>query len=109
MLQTFCAEHQLLYMFTHCILPKKYLCVFKRKMLFSLQAENTDLKHQLTATVQLDEGQSDGQPELDEEEELDVTIEVVEEEEELSDVWEAWNGELTHPEEQKKDPAQPGV
>lgn len=108
MLYTLCEEHQLFDMF---VVPENYLCVFERKMLFSLQAENTDLKHQLTATVQLDGGQSDGQPELDEEEELDVTIEGVEEEEEeeISEVWEAWNGELTHAEEQKKDPAQPGV
>ncbi len=73
-----------------------------RKALFSLQAENGDLKHQLTEGPKPDGKQNDEQKVLDseeedEEEELDVTIEEVEdeEEEESSELWDAWDGELT--------------
>ncbi|XP_071342689.1 myomegalin isoform X2 [Trachinotus anak] len=69
-----------------------------RKALFSLQAENEDLKHQLTEGLQPDVTQSDDQKVLEgeeeddaEEEELDVTIEGEEEEEE--EMWEAWDSE----------------
>ncbi|KAM9761434.1 myomegalin isoform 3-T3 [Menidia menidia] len=58
-----------------------------RKALFSLQAENKDLKHQLADRRQQEE----------EEEELEVTIEEEEEEEEeeeISELWDAWDGEL---------------
>ncbi|XP_039983654.1 LOW QUALITY PROTEIN: myomegalin [Xiphias gladius] len=76
-----------------------------RKALFGLQAENEDLKRQLTEGLQPDGEQSDEQKVLegeeeDEEEELDVTIEGVEEEEEEEEegslaMWEAWDGELS--------------
>ncbi|XP_040895566.1 myomegalin isoform X2 [Toxotes jaculatrix] len=72
-----------------------------RKALFSLQAENEDLKHQLTEGLQADIKQSDDQTVLedeeeDEQEELDVTIEgEEEEEEESSEMWEAWDSELS--------------
>ncbi|GLD67214.1 myomegalin-like protein, partial [Lates japonicus] len=77
-----------------------------RKALFSLQAENEDLKHQLTEGLQPDSKQSDDQKVLEgeedeeeeEEEELDVTIEGVEEEEEeeeSSEMWETWDTELS--------------
>ncbi|XP_063747447.1 myomegalin isoform X2 [Eleginops maclovinus] len=68
-----------------------------RRALFSLKAENGELKHQLNEGLQLDCKQNV----LDvEEEELDVTIEGVkeedeEEEEESSGMWDAWDGELT--------------
>ncbi|XP_035862912.1 myomegalin isoform X8 [Sander lucioperca] len=73
-----------------------------RKALFSLQAENGDLKHRLAEGLQPDGKHSDGQQVLDdedredEEEELDVTIEGVEEdEEEISEMWDPWDGELS--------------
>lgn len=71
--------------------------------MFSLQAENEDLKHQVTEGLQPDGQQCDGHTVLDgeedeeEEEELDVTIEGVEEdeeEEESSELWDAWDNEL---------------
>ena len=74
--------------------------------MFSLQAENEDLKHQVTEGLQPDGQQCDGRTALDgdedeeeeeEEEELDVTIEGVEEdeeEEESSELWDAWDNEL---------------
>ncbi|KAM8744919.1 myomegalin isoform 2-T2 [Acanthopagrus schlegelii] len=74
-----------------------------RKALFSLQAENEDLKHQATEGLQPDGQQCDGrtvlggEEEEEEEEELDVTIEGVEEdeeEEESSELWDAWDNEL---------------
>ncbi|KAM8875635.1 myomegalin isoform 3-T3 [Spinachia spinachia] len=72
-----------------------------RKALFSLQAENGDLRHQLS-----DHTPSDGQKvsdrrdeeEEEEEEESDVTIEGAEEEEEeeeSSETWDTWDGELS--------------
>ncbi|KAF6721984.1 Myomegalin [Oryzias melastigma] len=64
-----------------------------RKALINLQAENEDLKHQL----QRDRRQNDEQRMLEseeEEEELDVTIEE-DEEQAVSELWEAWDGELT--------------
>ncbi|XP_044056839.1 myomegalin isoform X2 [Siniperca chuatsi] len=73
-----------------------------RKALFSLQADNQELKRQLTDRP--GSKQSDDQKVLDgkeeeEEEELDVTIEGVEEdeeeEEESSELWDAWDGELS--------------
>ncbi|XP_070764419.1 myomegalin [Enoplosus armatus] len=73
-----------------------------RKALFSLQADNQDLKHQLTegpGSKPSDEQKVfDGREEEDEEEELDVTIEGEEEdeeEEESSELWDAWDGELS--------------
>ncbi|TKS75200.1 Myomegalin Cardiomyopathy-associated protein 2 [Collichthys lucidus] len=72
-----------------------------RKALFSLQAENRDLKHQLTEEPQPDRKQSEEQKVLEEEEEeeeegeLDVTIEGVEDEEDISELWDAWDGELS--------------
>ncbi|XP_078114405.1 myomegalin isoform X3 [Sander vitreus] len=70
-----------------------------RKALFSLQAENGDLKHRLAEGLQPDSKHSEGQQVLDdedEEEELDVTIEGVEEdEEEISEMWDPWDGELS--------------
>ncbi|XP_056233549.1 myomegalin isoform X3 [Seriola aureovittata] len=74
-----------------------------RKALFSLQAANEDLKHQLTEGLQPDGKQSDDQKVLggeeeedEEEEELDVTIEgEEEEEEESSEMWEAWDSEAS--------------
>ncbi|KAM7012272.1 myomegalin [Tautogolabrus adspersus] len=74
-----------------------------RKALYSLRAENEDLKHHL----QPDRNQSHEQKVLDgeeeaeeeEEEELDVTIEgveeVEEEEEESSGIWDAWDTEVS--------------
>nr|XP_046247378.1 myomegalin isoform X4 [Scatophagus argus] len=64
-----------------------------RKALFSLQAENRDLKKQLTEGLQPDGKQSDEQKVLEEEEEeeLDVTIEGVEEDEE--ELWDVWDGD----------------
>ncbi|KAI9523941.1 hypothetical protein NQZ68_022574 [Dissostichus eleginoides] len=68
-----------------------------RRALFSLKAENGDLKHQLTEGLQADSKQGvDGEEE--EVEELDVTIEGVEEdeeEEENSGMWDTWDGDLT--------------
>ncbi|KAE8294671.1 Myomegalin Cardiomyopathy-associated protein 2 Phosphodiesterase 4D-interacting protein [Larimichthys crocea] len=71
-----------------------------RKALFSLQGENRDLKHQLTEEPQPDRKQSDEQKEEEEEEEeeegeLDVTIEGVEDEEDIAELWDAWDGELS--------------
>ncbi|XP_059197908.1 myomegalin [Centropristis striata] len=74
-----------------------------RKALFSLQAENGDLKHQLSEELQPDRKQKvmhGDEEEEEEEEELDVTIEGVEEdeeeeEEELSEMWDAWDGDLS--------------
>ncbi|TMS20000.1 Myomegalin [Larimichthys crocea] len=71
-----------------------------RKALFSLQAENRDLKHQLTEEPQPDRKQSDEQKEEEEEEEeeegeLDVTIEGVEDEEDIAELWDTWDGELS--------------
>ncbi|XP_029284953.1 myomegalin isoform X3 [Cottoperca gobio] len=66
-----------------------------RKALFSLQAENGGLKHQLTEGLQPDRKQNELDGE-EEEEELDVTIEGVEEddeEEEGSEMWDTWDGE----------------
>ncbi|XP_031731914.1 myomegalin isoform X6 [Anarrhichthys ocellatus] len=65
-----------------------------RKALFSLQAENGDLRHQLSEGPQPDSKQSDEQEVL--EEELDVTIEGTEEdeeEEESSEMWDTWDSE----------------
>ncbi|XP_068564082.1 myomegalin isoform X2 [Cebidichthys violaceus] len=73
-----------------------------RKALFSLQAENGDLRHQLSEGPQADSKQSDEQEEdKEEEEDLDVTIEGTEEdeeEEESSEMWDAWDSEpsLSH-------------
>ncbi|KAM7387802.1 hypothetical protein PAMP_024015 [Pampus punctatissimus] len=67
-----------------------------RKALFSLRAENEDLKHRLQPdSRQSDEqnGKEEEEEEDEEDEELDVTIE--EEEEEGSELWEAWDGELS--------------
>ncbi|XP_042369157.1 myomegalin [Plectropomus leopardus] len=75
-----------------------------RKALFSLQAENGDLKHQLSENLQPDSAHTDEQKMLDAEEdedeveeELDVTIEGAEEdeEEESSEMWDAWDSELS--------------
>ncbi|KAL7397807.1 hypothetical protein ABVT39_028209 [Epinephelus coioides] len=72
-----------------------------RKALFSLQAENRDLKHHLTEGLQpgsTSSNEQNGEEEEEEEEELDVTIEGVEEdeeEEESSEMWDAWDGELS--------------
>ncbi|XP_078025176.1 myomegalin isoform X7 [Epinephelus lanceolatus] len=69
-----------------------------RKALFSLQAENRDLKHHLTEGLQPGSTSSNEQNGEEEEEELDVTIEGVEEdeeEEESSEMWDAWDGELS--------------
>lgn len=63
--------------------------------MFSLQAENQDLKLQLTEGLQADRKQSDAEQEDEEEEELDVTIEGEEEEEEISELWDTWDGELS--------------
>ncbi|XP_075342190.1 myomegalin isoform X8 [Odontesthes bonariensis] len=74
-----------------------------RKSLFSLQAENKDLKHQLAEGLQPDRSDEqrllEEEEEEEEEEELDVTIE----EEESSELWDAWDGELSAP--QGKTPA----
>nr|XP_020464733.1 myomegalin-like [Monopterus albus] len=79
-----------------------------RKALFSLQAENEDLKHHLTEGTQPDSKRSDDQLVLEgeeegkeeDDEELDVNIEGVEEEEEeeSSELWDAWDGKqfLSH-------------
>ncbi|XP_029355168.1 myomegalin isoform X3 [Echeneis naucrates] len=77
-----------------------------RKALFSLQAENEDLKHQVTEELQPGRKQSkdqnvlEGEEEEDEveEEELDVTIEGEEEEdeEESSEMCKATTPRLTH-------------
>ncbi|KAM6938464.1 myomegalin isoform 7-T7 [Lycodopsis pacificus] len=61
-----------------------------RKALFSLQAENGDLRHQLSEGPQPDSKHSD------EQEVLDVTIEGTEEdeeEEESSEMWDVWDSE----------------
>ncbi|XP_047442806.1 myomegalin isoform X4 [Mugil cephalus] len=59
-----------------------------RKALFSLQAENQDLKLQLTGSKHKEEEEEVVEEEEEEEEELDVTIEEEEEEE-------AWDGDLS--------------
>uniref|UniRef100_A0A8C2XEL5 Myomegalin-like n=1 Tax=Cyclopterus lumpus TaxID=8103 RepID=A0A8C2XEL5_CYCLU len=67
-----------------------------RKALFSLQAENGDLRHQLSEGPHPDSKWSEEEDK--EEEELDVTIEGAEEdeeEEESSEMWDAWDGELS--------------
>ncbi|XP_045906342.1 myomegalin isoform X2 [Micropterus dolomieu] len=74
-----------------------------RKALFSLQADNQDLKHQLAegpgSKQKGEQKVLDGEEEEEEEEEeLDVTIEEVdevEEEEVNSELWDAWEGELS--------------
>nr|XP_040040237.1 myomegalin isoform X3 [Gasterosteus aculeatus aculeatus] len=72
-----------------------------RKALFSLRAENGDLRHQLSDSTQSDDQKVSDRAEEDEEEEeeeLDVTIEGVEEdeeEEESSETWDTWDGELS--------------
>ncbi|XP_068445595.1 myomegalin isoform X2 [Clinocottus analis] len=70
-----------------------------RKALFSLQAENGGLRHQLSEGPQPDSERSEEEEkEEEEEEELDVTIEGTEddeEEEESSEMWDAWDGELS--------------
>ncbi|KAM3620473.1 uncharacterized protein V6R79_024077 [Siganus canaliculatus] len=73
-----------------------------RKALFSLQAENTDLKHQLTAGEQSHDQKvldcEEEEEDEEDEEELDVTIEGVdeeEEEEEISELWDTWEGDLS--------------
>lgn len=70
--------------------------VFSRKALFNVQAENTHLTHQL-------------QPEeLDDEDELDVTIEGAEEdeeEEEIAEMWDTWDGQISLS-SQEKTPSQ---
>lgn len=65
-----------------------------RRALFSLRAENEDLKHQLTTQPQADQDDEQKvleEEENEEEEELDVTIE--DEEEESSEQWEVWDEE----------------
>lgn len=77
-----------------------------RKALFSLQAENEDLKHQLSdcklsedQKVLEDEDEEEEEEVEEEEEELDVTIEGEEEDEEeedeSSEMWEAWDSEAS--------------
>ncbi|KAM9358453.1 myomegalin [Symphorus nematophorus] len=80
-----------------------------RKALFSLQAENGELKLQLQpdrtqsdgqkVTDEEEEEEEDEEEEEEEEEELDVTIEGAEEdeeeEEESSELWDAWDNELS--------------
>lgn len=74
--------------------------MFFRKALFSLQEENRNLKHLLPKGMQLDFKPSNEQKVLDddeEEEELDVTIESVEEdgeEKDISELQDTWDGEL---------------
>ncbi|XP_063316217.1 myomegalin isoform X6 [Pelmatolapia mariae] len=67
-----------------------------RKALFSLQVENAEVKRHLNGGLESASEQSDEQNALDgedkDENELDVTIE--EEEEENSELWDAWEGEL---------------
>ncbi|XP_041861960.1 myomegalin isoform X2 [Melanotaenia boesemani] len=86
-----------------------------RKALFSVQAENEDLKRQLAEGWQPKRRMLEGE---EEEEELDVTIEEeeVEEEEQRSELWDAWDGELSlaqskiqKSDEQTKDVDQSGV
>ncbi|TNN74749.1 Myomegalin [Liparis tanakae] len=76
-----------------------------RRALFTLQAENGDLRHQLSEGPQRGSKQSEEEDEQEEEEEeeeeFDVTIEGAEEdeeeeeEEESSEMWNAWDGELS--------------
>uniref|UniRef100_A0A668SI60 Uncharacterized protein n=1 Tax=Oreochromis aureus TaxID=47969 RepID=A0A668SI60_OREAU len=70
-----------------------------RKALFSLQVENEEVKRHLNGGLESASEQSDEQNALDgedkDENELDVTIE--EEEEENSELWDAWEGELCLP------------
>lgn len=73
--------------------------VFSRKALFNVQAENTHLRDQL----QLDE--------LEDEDELDVTIEGAEEdeeeeEEEMTEMWDMWDGQVSLSYHQEKTPSQ---
>lgn len=72
--------------------------VFSRKALFNVQAENTHLRDQL----QLDE--------LEDEDELDVTIEGAEEdeeeEEEMTEMWDMWDGQISLSNHQEKSPSQ---
>uniref|UniRef100_A0A3P8UIP4 Si:ch211-242b18.1 n=1 Tax=Cynoglossus semilaevis TaxID=244447 RepID=A0A3P8UIP4_CYNSE len=69
-----------------------------RRALFSLQTENDDLKRQLTEGRHVEQKNYNAQQAVEEveaeEEELDVTIEGVEVEEEL---WETWDSELPPP------------
>lgn len=73
------------------------LGVFSRKALFNVQAENTHLRHQL-------------QPEeLEDDDELDVTIEGAEEDEEEEDVaemWDTWDGQIPPSIHQESSPSQ---
>ncbi|XP_062419631.1 myomegalin isoform X2 [Pungitius pungitius] len=74
-----------------------------RKALFSLQAENGDLRHQLSGSTRSHDQKVShhGEEEEEDEEEvedLDVTIEEAEEdeeEEESSDMWDTWDGEVS--------------
>ncbi|XP_029003245.1 myomegalin isoform X13 [Betta splendens] len=69
-----------------------------RKALFSLEAENQDLKCRLNEATQPHDEQKEQEDEEADEEELDVTIEgEEEEEEESSELWDAWDEELSLP------------
>ncbi|XP_056269979.1 myomegalin isoform X4 [Pseudoliparis swirei] len=68
-------------------------------MISLAEAENGDLRHQLSEGPQRDSKQSEEEEEEEEEEEFDVTIEGAEEdeeeEEESSEMGDAWDGELS--------------
>lgn len=68
--------------------------MFSRNALFNVQAENTHLRHQL----QLDE--------LEDEDELDVTIEGAEEDEEEEELTDMWDGQIPLSPHQEKTPSQ---
>lgn len=62
--------------------------VFSRKALLNVQEENTHLRQQ-----------------QEDEEELDVTIEGAEEEEEIAEMWDTWDGQI-YLSNQEKSPSQ---
>lgn len=73
-------------------------CVLDRKVLFDIQAQKTDLRHQL---------QPEEQQEPEDEEELDVAMEGAESEgeeqmSEMWDTWDTWDGQILLSNHQEK-------
>lgn len=73
--------------------------MFYRKALLNSQVENTDVRHQL---------QPEEQQEPEDEEELDVTIEGAEADEEVeesAELWDTWDGQISLSDHQEKNPS----
>lgn len=70
-------------------------CVLDRKALLDIQVQKTDLRHQL---------QPEEQQEPEDEEELDVAIEGAESEgeEEMAEMWDTWDGQISLSNHQEK-------